>query len=589
MKLLRIISLIILLTVALSLPIYSTSSDGLSFAADTVYRVNKEYEESPNTFEAWLKVDPDVTGRAGVVIGNYKSERDTTYVYFEIHENGNPRFHMTNESSYGNYIFKSVSVNTGEWVHVAVVRDTAAKKVHCYVNGELKQSINDTYTGVTEVIRPMCVGGDLRDGNQQYFKGNIRSVAVYSDARTGGEIAADKTEYGTEGLIALYDLTKASGGRIADQSGNGYDVNFKSVWIAPEDQTSPTDYAYSFAVVGDTQNITDRYKDKLGLVYDWILDNAEEKKTKFVFGLGDITENSNDEEWKLAMESIKKMDGRLPYSLVRGNHDYPSYYKKYVSYNDYKDVIAGSYDNTMLNTYQELIVSEDIRYLIFSLDFGPSDKVLSWAGDIIADHPYHNVIITTHAYLYSDGTTLDDGDHLPPSKNGGYNDGDDMWDKLVSVYDNIVLVMSGHIITDSIVMTQTKAYNGNTVTQLLIDPEEDDINHGGVGAVAMLYFSEDGKNVTVEYYSTIKEKYFKSENQFTMTLDAVEYREEESKPAETERPTEAPVSNPVEATLPVTESLPESKGCGSTVSVAAVSAVTALASCGCFVRRKKIR
>ena len=38
----------------------------------------------------------------------------------------------------------------------------------------------------------------------------------------------------------------------------------------------------------------------------------------------------------------------------------------------------------------------------------------------------------------------------------------------------------------------------------------------------MLYFSEDGKTVQVEYYSTAKEKFFKSVNQFTLELDVVE-------------------------------------------------------------------
>ena len=597
MRSVRIIAVFLLLIMTLSLPVYSTEGEGLTFAADTLYKVSKAYEVAPATVEAWINLPAEITGRAGIIAGNYKSESDKPYAFFGINENGTPRFHITADNTYGNYVFTDVHVNTGEWLHLAIVRDADAKKVYCYVNGELKGTLNDTFSGDPVITRDFAIGSDLRDGNSQYFKGAIRSVAIYSNARTAEEIAADKREYGTNGLIALYDLTKTSVGLIADQSGNGYDIKFRSVWIDPQNQPSPTDYAYSFAVVGDTQNITDRYKDKLGLVYDWILDNAEEKNTKFVFGLGDITENSNDEEWTLAMEAIKQMDGRLPYSLVRGNHDYPSYYKKYVSYNDYKDVIAGSYDNTMLNTYQELIISEDIRYLIFSLDFGPSDKVLAWAGDVIADHPYHNVIITTHAYLFKDGTTLDDDDHLPPSKNGGYNDGDDMWDKLVSVYDNIVLVMSGHIIADRIVMTQTKAYNGNTVTQMLIDPEEDDINYGGVGAVAMLYFSEDGRNVTVEYYSTLKEKYFMSENQFTMTLDAVKYKEDESKSDQTEKPTEAPTekptaapddtSKPTDTDLSVIEAPIQSKGCGSTVPVAAVGGVTVLAACGCFLKRRR--
>ena len=44
---------------------------------------------------------------------------------------------------------------------------------------------------------------------------------------------------------------------------------------------------------------------------------------------------------------------------------------------------------------------------------------------------------------------------------------------------------------------------------------------GGCGLVAMFYFSEDGRNVQVEYYSTIQEKYFMYTNQFTFELEVV--------------------------------------------------------------------
>ena len=64
-----------------------------------------------------------------------------------------------------------------------------------------------------------------------------------------------------------------------------------------------------------------------------------------------------------------------------------------------------------------------------------------------------------------------------------------------------------------------KGEKGNTVTQMLIDPQTTDLTNGGLGLVAMLYFSEDGKKVDVRYYSTVREKFYLEDNQFSFNLD----------------------------------------------------------------------
>ena len=137
------------------------------------------------------------------------------------------------------------------------------------------------------------------------------------------------------------------------------------------------------------------------------------------------------------------------------------------------------------------------------------------------------------------------------------NNGDHMWDKLISKYENIVLVLSGHDPCDRIVTTQTKGVGGNTVTQMLIDPQGlDDEVRGGTGMVAMLYFSEDGSQVQVEYISTVKNAYFLEENQFSVTLDTVKASAET--PTDTETPTEEPTEPETEpATEEITEEITE--------------------------------
>ena len=291
------------------------------------------------------------------------------------------------------------------------------------------------------------------------------------------------------------------------------------------------DYAYSFAIVGDTQVLCQKYPEKMEAIYDWILENKDSKKIAHVFGLGDITEgiwdvSNTDEEWINAKSYITKLDGVIPYSLVRGNHDQTNYFDKYFANSGYMDQFDGFMnDDDISNSYKLFTVGET-DYMLVTLDYGASDDVLEWANAIIAEHPERKVIISTHAYLYRDGTTLSTGDTALPSDHSDadsspmkiYNDGQQIWDKLVSKHPNILLVLSGHDPCDNVVTLQSVGAHGNVVTQMLIDPQGMDADMGGTGMVCMLYFSADGSKMEVEWFSTDKNQYYKYINQYTVDL-----------------------------------------------------------------------
>ena len=296
-------------------------------------------------------------------------------------------------------------------------------------------------------------------------------------------------------------------------------------YIEPEEPeveiTKPENYDYSFAVIGDTEALVEANPQYLAKTYDWLIENADEEKLKFVFGLGDVTSSNDNMDWAIYRAVTQKLDNVIPYSVVRGEKDNVTKFKSAFPYADFESVISGTYDGTMLNTYRFLPVN-GIKYLIFTLDYGASDDVLAWAGRIIENNIDSNVIITTHAYLGKDGTILDSNDTNAPSASGaGYNDGDDMWDKLVKNHKNIVLVLSGHDSSNKIVYTQSNGVYGNKVNQLLINPETLDEEFGGLGLVAMLYFSEDGKKVDVRYYSTVRNEYYKAVNQFSFDMNVI--------------------------------------------------------------------
>lgn len=499
--------------------------------------------ETPNTFEAWIKLSPQQTERAGVLLGNYvKSNTGKSSINLEIVAEGAPCIRLIeSDGTKTEHIFSDVDVRSEEYVHLAIAYDDRDGTFYCYLNGELKETVNLPYSHFVP-ITSYAIGNDRSSviGDTTRFKGYIRSLALYSDRRTASEIKEDMNTVGKndDSLIAsynfenksIYENGSISSTVISDESGNGYHLYHDYLWKKKADE--PENYAYSFMVVGDTQTMNWRYPEQFPDIYDYIVENAEAKKVQHVFGLGDITDQNEENEWIRAQEQISKMNGIVPYSVIRGNHDILN--KNTVTgFDDYfglDSAYAGQftdYYQDTKNTVHEFSAG-NLDYLVLALDYAPSDDVLEWANGVIEAHPDHNVIISTHAYLDSDGSPLKDVDtNNVVKKEGEYTTGVYMWENLISKHKNIVLVLCGHIAVDNIVMTQQTGDYGNTVTQLLINPQNLDLPEyvGATGMVATLYISQDGKTVTTRYYSTTRGEYFQTSNELTFTLDTVGEKE----------------------------------------------------------------
>lgn len=513
-----------------------TTLDGMTFESGKYAMIYSSFENSPPlTIEASVLIPSTQTDRAGVIVGNFND--NSNYFSFEIYSNGVPRFCLPSEKNgVIDFKFDKLHINTGEVVHIALTYNPTTGEATCYIDGGAQyQTIKAAaYSFSTEAFSTLLVmGNDLRKGSAQYFKGTIGSLAIYSDVRTSLEIESDfaGVDLNSDNLVVCYDLTgKAFGDEVENLAGDGYDIAYKSkafadssAWFSKEN--SVTDYLYSFAIVGDTQIIAQNYSSEFHKIYDWILNNKTDKNIQYVFGLGDITNGSSTNEWNVAKENIFRLIGQIPFSAVRGNHDtVSSYNNAFVNNSDYMSQFNGFYsENDARNTYRLITIAET-NYLMITLDYGASDEVLSWASNIIESYPNHKVIITTHAYLYRDGTTLDQGDVCPPATNGGYNNGDHMWDKLISQHENICLVISGHDPSAQVVMSQQTGVHGNLVTQLLVDPQGVDTSTP-TGMVTMLYVKTDG-SFEIETYSTIQELYYKESNQFVISETKHNYTSE---------------------------------------------------------------
>ncbi len=498
---------------------------GVMFSDAHECLVEEPFSTVPTTYEAWIKCPKNYSDRAGVIFGNYDdvANQIEAYFSFEIYTNGNPRLYFKDVGKDGeSVIFDKVNACTGEWLHLTIINDYDNDKSYCYIDGELMQE--KSAVKPIETISSAMVGNDFRTSSKRSFKGEIHSIALYGDIRTPEEIQEDKKTYGQDGMLAGWEFCAIpADGKIVDLSGNGHYVQW--IWIT--EKAPVEDFAYSFVVVGDTQSVNIYDPNNFSTIYDWIIENKEDKKIEYVIGLGDITDKDQVEEWNRASAAFEKLDKEgIGYSLVRGNHDSSARFNATFNKQSYTQSFDGQYGTTLESTYRKIEVC-GIKYLIFTLDFGATDNILNWASEIIENHPDYNVIITTHAYLYRDGTTIDKNDIAPPTKyNASNNNGDEIWNKLVSKHKNIVLVLSGHDPHPRVVCTQTAGENGNIVTQILSDHQyvDRDMYKAGMdttGMVTLLHFSADGTRVVVETYSTVYGMYYGHYNQFEFTLNVI--------------------------------------------------------------------
>lgn len=527
-----------------------TPGEYYSPVVDNYYVTKERVTAVPNTVEAWICLDSnlDADSRGGVIVGNYDGDTDATYSV-EVFSGMHPRVLLINNNGEAqSYVFHKVSLDVGEFVHLSIVRDTVNSKMHCYVGGELKQSL-DLYGDQSITLDSlMGVGGDFKDKNTTAFLGEINSVVLFEDARTAEEIQADMNvvEASAEGLVANWSFDAFTPGDIAVADLKGtYGLVQKAEWA---DEFDVGEYDYTIALVGDTQWLNYYHSGNYMKLYQWLVDQKGELTIKAVLGLGDITESTKDAEWERAGQAGKLMaDNNLPYTMIVGNHDLDSFtrtqFDNTFPVRAFKDngFFKGSYEeNSISNAYYEIKMG-NTDYLIFGLEYGPRDGVLEWAGKIIEDNPDKNVIITTHAYIMPDGEYVmpgyTGGSPAPSGLQGGSdaldgtygpygtdgNDGDDIWNKLASKYKNISMVICGHT-KGNLVVQQKIGEQGNIVTDVLCDAtslDTTDSSTGGAGAVCLLHIKEsaDGKHeVLPVLYSTIKGQYYKPTYQQAFTM-----------------------------------------------------------------------
>ncbi len=307
----------------------------------------------------------------------------------------------------------------------------------------------------------------------------------------------------------------------------------------------PKKGSFTVAVLPDTQNYSERYPETFLAQTNWIVENAKDRNIAWVLHLGDITNNNAVAEWENAQKAMAVLDGKMPYALVPGNHDYSAggncqdrttLLNDYFSVAQYRDTptFGGTYDrqpDQLENSYH-LFSAEGRDYLVLALEFGPRRDVLRWANEVVGGHADRAAILITHAYMYFDDTRYDWQKYgkkqswnphnygVAGATNDDVADGEQLWNDLVVRHDNFVLTLNGHVLNDGLGRLTSATPSGRDVHQVLVNFQMKP--KGGDGWLRLLEFSADGKTVqTYDYSPTRQQCNTSPQNEFAMKLAGV--------------------------------------------------------------------
>lgn len=290
--------------------------------------------------------------------------------------------------------------------------------------------------------------------------------------------------------------------------------------------------SWTLVVMPDTQYYSEYYPATLTSQTQWAVHNVASRNIPFVLTEGDITDDNTAVQWTNVKSSFSLLDGVIPYAIVLGNHDYygssahdtspantffpPALVKSSPAY-------GGVYERNKLDNAYYLFSAGGRDWLVLSLEFGARDGAISWANKVLDMYPRRSVIISTHAYLFYDGTRYDyNGDvkqiWAPYDFIGvGANDGEQIWQKLIVKHKNVAFVFCGHVLAAGAARLTSIGAAGNKVHQILANYQMR--AQGGEGYMRLVEFLPDGKTVQVKTYSPLLDKYLTDPlQQFTLDL-----------------------------------------------------------------------
>jgi hypothetical protein len=211
----------------------------------------------------------------------------------------------------------------------------------------------------------------------------------------------------------------------------------------PAEAAPPSAQRFSLAVLPDTQYLFDADSADPAPLRETFRYLIAERAAVFLTHLGDITEHGTDAEIALAGRTFAALDGKMPYSVLAGNHDVPQSSDDKRGDTPYLRTFGPSrfagrptFVGASPDGYNSahLFRAAGRPWLVLALDWRISEMGITWAQGILDQHRTVATIVATHDLAYPDYAGV-----AALSLNGTR-----MWNRLVHGNDQIFLTLNGH-------------------------------------------------------------------------------------------------------------------------------------------------
>lgn len=263
----------------------------------------------------------------------------------------------------------------------------------------------------------------------------------------------------------------------------------------------PEDYDFCFAWETDTQYYAEEWQHHFTNINNWIVNNKDERKIKYVIHTGDIVDDVDmTYEWENADAAMGILDkAGMSYGVLGGNHDvaagladYENYYK-YFGENRFasQPTYGGTYQNN--KGHYDLISEGGQDFIIVYMSWNIYQDEIDWMNQVLSQYSDRKAILCFHTYTnvkQSNGTYLD------------------YYGQLVNKYvvkknPNVFAVLNGH-------------YHGSSYETAMFDDDGDGRNdrtvyqictdyqsgfEGGNEYIKFLYFDLDNNKIYMNSYS----------------------------------------------------------------------------------------
>jgi hypothetical protein len=314
------------------------------------------------------------------------------------------------------------------------------------------------------------------------------------------------------------------------------------VGCAGPEQEDPV--RFTVLALPDTQEYTRFYPELFEGQTQWAVDLAAERDVAMVTHLGDVVDNGpSDEQWAHARDALAILEaGGVPYGVAMGNHDHMYGYGPTVDHScsdSYSDIDCASehfleYAGPRWTEDQDYFGGASpsgtsswqsfeaggFEWLFLHLAVDVPAAELSWAQEVLDEHPDALVHLSTHRYLHDFRVVELMPELLHVLLPGRYNaiiyqmgdpeyytdstTAEELWEDFVAVNPNIYMVQCGHVDAEYRQVSENEA--GLPVYELLSDFQSYH-DMGGNGWLKQLDYDLDAGTITVQTYSPYLGRY----------------------------------------------------------------------------------